>query len=195
MQVTSTEQFRNKTRFEIAARALLIAGGLNWGSVALLKFDVVKWLGDKTSAVYVPRAIYVLVAIAAAWFMTQRDFWLPFLGPTVYPCGALAVTYPGDADTDVVVSGLPGGATVVYWAATPGSGSVVAANPWDAYGTNSNSGVALADPSTGSATLKLRRPGSYAVGMTKRALSPHVHYRVCMSGFGGFMGPVQTIQI
>jgi uncharacterized protein len=42
---------------------LLIIGGLNWGFVGILKFDLVAWLlGDMTLAA---RAVYGLVGLAA----------------------------------------------------------------------------------------------------------------------------------
>jgi uncharacterized membrane protein YuzA (DUF378 family) len=48
------------------ALALLIIGGLNWGSVGLFQFDAVAWIcGGADSAL--SRIIFVLVCIAALW--------------------------------------------------------------------------------------------------------------------------------
>ena len=48
------------------ALALLIVGGLNWGSIGLFKFDIVAWLcGGQGSLV--SRIIYTVVALAGIW--------------------------------------------------------------------------------------------------------------------------------
>ena len=48
------------------ALALLIVGGLNWGSIGLFKFDVVAWIFGGQTAI-VSRVIYTLVALSALW--------------------------------------------------------------------------------------------------------------------------------
>ena len=46
--------------------ALLIIGGLNWGSIGIFQFDIVAWIfGGQTGIV--SRLIYTLVALAAIW--------------------------------------------------------------------------------------------------------------------------------
>ena len=46
--------------------ALLIIGGLNWGSVGIFQFDIVAWIfGGQTGIV--SRLVYTLVALAAIW--------------------------------------------------------------------------------------------------------------------------------
>ena len=48
------------------ALALLIIGGLNWGSIGLFRFDIVAWIfGGQTATV--SRVIYTLVGLAALW--------------------------------------------------------------------------------------------------------------------------------
>ena len=60
------------------ALALLIVGGLNWGSIGLFKFDIVAWLcGGQTALV--SRIIYTVVALAGIWcvsllFRTRERF-------------------------------------------------------------------------------------------------------------------------
>ena len=56
-------------RFDIAAVALLIVGGLNWGLVAIAKFDLVAALfgldfGETNAAT---RIVYGLVGLAAVY--------------------------------------------------------------------------------------------------------------------------------
>lgn len=58
------------------ALAILIIGGINWGSVGLFQFDLVAWIFGGQGAI-VSRIIYTLVALAALWCITllfrERD--------------------------------------------------------------------------------------------------------------------------
>ena len=51
------------------ALALLIIGGLNWGSIGIFQFDLVGFIGGGQSGV-VSGIIYILVALAAVWCVT-----------------------------------------------------------------------------------------------------------------------------
>ena len=51
-------------KMDLIAKVLLIIGGLNWGLVGLLDFDLVAWLAGLTAPI-VGTIIYVLVGIAA----------------------------------------------------------------------------------------------------------------------------------
>jgi uncharacterized membrane protein YuzA (DUF378 family) len=67
----------NKSRTEVGQRgllkgiavALLIVGGLNWGLVAIAKFDVVAWLfgEDFGTTNAATRIVYGLVGLAAVY--------------------------------------------------------------------------------------------------------------------------------
>ena len=48
------------------ALILSIIGSLNWGLVALFKFDLVAWICGGAATV-VARIIYVLIALAGVW--------------------------------------------------------------------------------------------------------------------------------
>lgn len=48
------------------ALALLIVGGLNWGSIGLFKFDLVAWVFGSQAAIG-SRIVYALVGLAALW--------------------------------------------------------------------------------------------------------------------------------
>ena len=60
---------------DMIALILSIVGSLNWGLVALFKFDLVAWLfGGQTALL--ARLVYALVAIAGVWcatFLFRRD--------------------------------------------------------------------------------------------------------------------------
>lgn len=48
------------------ALALLIVGGINWGSVGLFQFDFVSWICGGTDSI-ITRIIFTLVGISAVW--------------------------------------------------------------------------------------------------------------------------------
>jgi len=168
------------------AMILLVIGGLNWGSKAVLGKDLIsKLLVDFPM---VSRIIFGLVGVAAIALLFHRDTYLPFLGETVMPCSVLAEKTPDGADTTVSVNVEPG-AKVLFWAAEPGTEPLEHVNTWqEAYLKFANAGVTTAD-SNGLATLRVRHPQPYTVPL-KGTLQPHVHYRVCRGG--GMMDPVQT---
>ena len=51
------------------ALALIIIGGLNWGLVGLLDFDLVAWLFGGSEMI-LSRIVYSLVGVGAAWGIT-----------------------------------------------------------------------------------------------------------------------------
>ena len=54
---------------DTAALVITIIGALNWGLVALFRFDLVAWIGGGQGAL-VSRIIYGLVALAGIWCIT-----------------------------------------------------------------------------------------------------------------------------
>lgn len=53
--------------FGILTAVLIVIGGLNWGLVGLLKFDLVKAvLGDMTT---LARVVYALVGVSAVYWL------------------------------------------------------------------------------------------------------------------------------
>lgn len=48
------------------ALSLLIAGGINWGSVGLFNFDIVGWIFGGTDSIGA-RIVFVVVALCALW--------------------------------------------------------------------------------------------------------------------------------
>ena len=53
---------------DIVALVLTIVGGLNWGLVGILKFDLVAWLFGGAANV-VARVIYTLVGLSALYLL------------------------------------------------------------------------------------------------------------------------------
>ena len=179
-----TPLFIQKLLFKMAM-VLLIAGGLNWLSLALFDCNLV-------SSVFgtgvVSKVIYILVGLSALGVMLDRDTYLPFLGPMVAPCSVLENREPPGATKEIKVI-VPANSKVLYWAAEPGDENMKALKSWkDAYVKYENAGVSTAN-ADGIAILKVRPPQSYKVPF-KGKIESHVHYRVC--GDAGWMGSIQT---
>ena len=164
----------------------MILGGLNWLLMGAAGVNVARLVLSRRVA----SVLYVIIGTCSLMLAFRRDVYLPFLGETVLPAGALATKTPQSANETVEITTHPG-AKVIYWATEAN----VNADPknvpgWDvAYGDFENSGVVVADDQ-GKAILRIRGPPQpYTVPM-KGKLDAHVHFRVEQPG--GFFGRVQT---
>jgi uncharacterized membrane protein YuzA (DUF378 family) len=166
---------------------LLIVGGLAWGILAFSGKNVVAKAFGKRAWI-----VYGLVGIAAVLvLLVGRNAFLPFLGPTVFPCAALEDKVPENADVTVQVHAKPG-AKVLYWGTEPANEGLKELKAWkDAYAGYQNVGVTTAN-ADGVAMLRLRSPQPYMVPMKGR-LESHVHYRMCLTD--GWMSQVETQMI
>ena len=183
--IDSTMMFYQK-KFYMLIIFLVLVGSINWLSIGVSGQDLVRLALPLRYAKWV----YIIIGIAALPLLFQRDMYLPFLGETVLPAGALAPKTPQNANDQVTIRTRPG-AKVVYWASEPnptqGKDLPTFQEAYDAY---ENSGVVVAD-SSGHAILRFRGPPqAYSVPMKGR-LEPHVHFRICDDN--GFMERVQTI--
>ena len=171
---------RFTARIVIMASAILFLAQLSG-------YNPIKYL---TSNKYISVTVMLVIAASVIYFAFSRNFYLPFLGWSVYPCGSLAEKVPAGADTTITVQ-VPPGANVVYWASEPSDPTVQPIdNPWDAYANYENSGVVRADAS-GNAILQVRSPSSYNVGLMNRTLKRHIHYRVCRHP--GMLSDIKTV--
>jgi uncharacterized membrane protein YuzA (DUF378 family) len=173
-------------KFHMIVMALVLAGSVNWLAIGVTGQDLVRLVLSPKWA----RVVYVIIGLSALGLLFQRDIYLPFLGETLVPAGALTAKSPQGANDQVTVTTKPG-AKVLYWAAEPNPNQGGDLPDWKkAYGTYENSGVAVADD-RGKALLRIRGPPqAYRVPVHGR-LEAHVHFRVCDSR--GFMGRVQTL--
>ena len=179
-------QYYKKKAFAIAV-LLLVVGGLNLGYMTVFKVDLIKYVFGKNAIV--TNIIFLFIGLAALGIGFYRDTYLPFLGPTVFPCAVLNAQVPENADFTIQVSVEPG-VKVVYWAAEPANKDLQFVTNWrNAYLDYKNAGVAVAD-AMGKATLKVRKPQPYTVPM-KGELTPHIHYRICNGS--GWIGHVRTV--
>lgn len=134
--------------------------------------------------------VCIVLVLCSLIVFIDRNYYLPFLGWSVYPCGSLTEKVPTKADTQLTVQVKPN-SNVIFWASEPSNPeSQPISNPWDAYANYENAGVVKSD-ARGIATLKVRSPSTYRVGLTNRKLENHIHYRVCENS--GMLGPVQTL--
>jgi hypothetical protein len=141
---------------------------------------------------FISVTIIIIIVASILFFIANRNFYLPFLGWSVYPCGSLAEKVPLNADTNIVVKVKPN-SNVIYWASEPSDPAVQPiSNPWDAYANYDNSGVVKSD-AAGNAVLRVRSPSSYKVGLMGMTLKKHVHYRVC--NYSGMLSDVKTIYV
>ena len=171
-------------KFHMLIMALVLIGGVNWLAVGLTGKDLVHFVLSPKYA----RFVYVLVGVSALGLLFRRDVYLPFLGESLVPAGALTARSPQGANDQVTITTKPG-TKVLFWAAEPNPTAGKALPTWqEAYGAYENSGVAVADE-RGKALLRFRgTPQAYTVPVHGR-LDPHVHFRVADDAM---LGPVQT---
>jgi uncharacterized membrane protein YuzA (DUF378 family) len=165
----------------------LVVGGIVLGLRGLFNIDILK-NGTKYVGNIGIRVLLVCIAISTLLQLFSRDFYLPFLGDSAYPCGSLIEKVPEHADKEVLVY-TPPNSSVIYWAAE--SNTQIQKTPWMAYSKNTNAGVTKSDEK-GKTLLKVRNPASYKVP-SGRTLKPHIHYRVCLGS--GMLGRVQTVML
>jgi hypothetical protein len=175
-----------KIAFKIAM-VLVIVGSFVWLFVGVTTWNPLEvYLGKG-----VARVIYLLVGLSAAYIAFNRDTYLPFLGETVMPCGAIAEKTPPGATKELRVQ-VPPGSKVLFWAAEPGMEDLKQIKDWQhAYTKFENAGVTTAGED-GIAVLKVRSPQPYTVPFKGR-LEPHVHFRICSSS--GILSRVKTVYV
>lgn len=174
------------------AMVLVIVGAVVWFIYGLTagRVNVVERVFGSAMRSGLARAIFILVGLAAAYVMFDRDLYLPFLGETVIPNGALPEKTPERWSQKAVVD-VPANTKVIFWAAEPaGEGEMGAVKgPAEAYGAYENAGTTISS-AEGKAELRVRAPQSYRVPV-RGVLEPHIHYRIYTSD--GMLGRVKTV--
>jgi uncharacterized membrane protein YuzA (DUF378 family) len=175
-----------KIAFKLAM-FLVIVGSFVWLFIGIMTWNPLEvYLGKG-----VARVIYLLVGLSAAYIAFNRDTYLPFLGETVMPCGAIADKTPPGATKELRVQ-VPPGSKVLFWAAEPGMEDLKQIKDWQhAYTKFENAGITTAGED-GIAVLKVRSPQPYTVPFKGR-LEPHVHFRICSSS--GMLSRVKTVYV
>ena len=140
---------------------------------------------------YVAYLIYSIIFVSSFYNVSRRDYYLPFLGNSVYPCNSLRSVNPKNATLEIKVEHLSPKTNVIFWASEGKDKELVVNTPLEAYGYNSNTGVCVSDEK-GGAVFKIREPVAYKIP-TGYVLKKHVRYRECVGN--GMLGPVVTVYV
>ena len=168
---------------EVAAHALFV-GAL----IATTVLAAFQSFGADVLASKWARAVVLVGLVGAVYLGLNRDFYLPFLGPTIVPTSCLKLGTPTDASVSISIDAPKSASHVVYWAANPSA--MPADSPEAAYRGFNNAGVV--EVAGGRATLRLTCPGTYTVKWS-RLLPRHVHYRLVFKN--GVLSPVKTVPV
>lgn len=134
------------------------------------------------------RLVVVVALVGAVYLGTCRDFYMPFLGPTIVPTSTLKLGSPADATVGITIDAPSGATHVMYWAASPST--MPADSPAKAYGGFNNAGIV--EVAGGLATMRIACPGTYKVGWGK-LVPRHVHYRFIYAN--GMTSAVQSAPV
>lgn len=140
--------------------------------------------------------LYIMISVAVIYFLFKRNYYLPFLGRTVYPCNKKEVEkipyiegYERQPKT--ILTNYPD-KNIIYWAAMPGKKNKK--TPEDAYKDFENSGIARSNQK-GKVTFTYYKPVGYSVNRFgfEKELKPHIHYRACLGN--GLLSQIETIYV
>jgi hypothetical protein len=138
--------------------------------------------------------IYLILALAIVYNIFDRDFYLPFLGPSVIPIKQIDLE--NDKMITIDLENLPKNKRIIYWGANPTSNSVVFKDPLIAYSGYGNSGVTKTNEK-GKARIQIHCPSKYNIPRkmgSKKDLEKHIHYRI-ETDYEGLFGKVQTYYV
>ncbi len=181
----TTGMYINKKIYMIVV-FFVVLGGLNWLLMGAMGVNVVRMVLNRR----ISSILYVIIGACSLMLAFRRDVYLPFLGQTVFPAGALSLKTPQSANESVEITTRPA-AKVVYWAAEPNVNAHPKKIPgWNtAYDEFDNAGVIVADE-RGRATLRIRGPPQPYTVPIHGQIKPHIHFRV--EEPNGFFGRVKT---
>ena len=167
---------------------ILVFGALNWGSIGLFRINLVnKIVAFSNGTFHLNRIIYTIIGLCALYKIFRKDYYLPFLGKSIFPCDSLKVKIPKDSTIVTRIKTKPN-SNVIYWA-SEGVNDIILKQPIQAYNKYSNSGVVLSN-NEGIAKLYVRKPIPYKASLGFN-LKPHIHYRTCLGN--GMLSEIKTI--
>jgi hypothetical protein len=168
------------------AKILLILGAFAYSYSKIFDKDLFSF--NQTFA----NIITVLILGSVIYHVLQRDYYLPFLGPTVIPVPSQTDGLVTGQLVEVSLSDMPANTRVLFWAAKSNLDGPWS-NPIDAYRGYNNSGLAKTDDQ-GNVTIKINCPSDYKIskfGFDKN-LEKHVHYRYELPKYPGMFSSVKT---
>lgn len=174
---------------EIFSKFLILVIVLNYSFAKTYNTDLVDYIiKNKT----ISNLFNIGIAIVALYYLFNRDFYLPFLGPTVIPVVKSSQDTEKEDMISVELNNLPPNTNVIYWASLKSEKAFE--DPILAYRDYSNSGIARSDK-TGNATLKIICPAPYYIikfGIKEKLLQRHIHYRYELPNYRGIYSRVYT---
>ncbi len=174
---------------------LLLIGGLNLLIQGFFKYNPLEQLSYHVfDNEYLEHAIYIIIGLSALYLLFNRNYYLPFLGPTVLPPSSFQY-YKNPSHTQEIPLDIkcPKAVKIVYWGAKADKSGTVYESPSDAYDTYENYGVSPVI--NGKSILYIQYPSSYKVSkfLSTQQLDKHIHYRII--GSDGWLSEVKTIFI
>jgi hypothetical protein len=150
------------------------------------KINIFKFIKNNT----ILFIIYSILGINVLYNISNRDFYLPFLGPTVIP--VKEINLDKDEMINVNLKNLPSNKRIIYWAANPGPKNNIFKDPLTAYNGYGNSGITKTDQN-GNVQIQIHCPSKYYVSKSnmKKQLNNHIHYRI-ESDYEGLFDRVKT---
>jgi len=166
----------------IIAIAIVIAGSLNWGLIALNpNYNILNVIPENRP--FIKSFVMGIIGICAIYVSLQQTTYLPFLGECVVPIFNFlndttmknltpSAIERGYRRINIKIPENETGGKIIYWAANPSNSNID--SPIVAYGDFDNSGIA--NIVNGVATISLLCPANYKVGLL--TLPKHIHFRV-----------------
>jgi hypothetical protein len=154
---------------------ILIIGCLNWGTTSF-GYNLVellsKFININLHTKYpIEKIIYIIISIVALYIASDKHFWLPFLGKTVFPSSLVPLRTITNSNKNITIQTKPN-TKIAFWAALPRGDNPLVELAYDNY---SNSGVVMSD-NNGIAILPIIEGSGYIVPNGKKILR-HIHYR------------------
>jgi hypothetical protein len=169
----------------ILAKLISALAAFSYSLIHLFKIDPISYVTKNENILFILN-LFIIYSVSTQFF--NRDYYLPFLGPTVIPIKEQETV---GKLIDIQLTGLNPNTRVLYWASNESDKTFD--NPIEAYKGYGNSGVVKTD-NQGNVVIKVNCPSDYYVstfGMNKK-LSRHIHYRTESDRFPGLFSSVKT---
>lgn len=166
---------------------IAMLGLLNYSLMGIFDVNLIKF----TKHELLTRLMYTIIGIAGIYLLTKRKFFLPFLGETVMPPFIIKEYKQTKYDLEIPIDVPNDVIQVVYWAANPNIDTINVLDAMSAYKGFENSGVSPA--TNGKSKLYIKCPQRYKVGLFKKILPKHLHYRYVYPN--GIISSVETLNL
>lgn len=176
--------------FNIVAKFLLIVSAFNHFFSYVFDKDIFKYFIHNK---FILMIIGYIIGLVGIYFFLNRDFYLPFLGPTYIPFPLAKNEKLQGKVVNIKLNNLPPNTKVIYWAANPSK--QIIKDPRDAYKGFNSSGVVITNKD-GSVSFDIICPAQYSVNklpfFVEKVLQQHVHYRYEKPEYPGMFSKVYT---